>query len=225
MSFLPLPTNLNGYLTTLDPGADLVLELGSGDGRFLSRLKDAGANCLGLERRHPAAGAVCDVVGDARRVPIRPGSLSAVVAPNLVRHLSPRPDLAVWIRRWRSLLKPGGQLFVFEDDPDPTVVAQRNFRDLQRFLARLMPESRGPLLSLSRFRSLAEAGPETGWAFGHQANREAVDPKAVLSLLEGGRGDLTGAEASLGNSIRRHGVSPGRYWWAQAGALPEEAIA
>jgi len=223
MSFTPLPTSFIDHLSRLDADTDTVLELGSGEGRFSRRIAELAGGCLRLERRHPATGVVCDLVGDARFPPVRVGSVAVVVAANLVRHLAPRHRLGDWIAMWRRLLRPGGALFVLEDDPDPAVAAERNFRDLQTFLARLLPESRGSLLSWDRFRQLvgAEVGAN-GWTFGHDQNRELIDAAAVVRLIDGGRGRLTGAEAALSRAISAEGITPGRYWWACVGPLTSE---
>ncbi len=223
MSFSPLPKNFTDHLSALDPASDAVLELGSGEGRLSARIAELAGGCVRLERRRPQTGVVCDLVGDARFPPVRQRSLAVVVAANLVRHLRPRQRLGEWLESWRRLLRPDGALYILEDDPDPTVPAQRNFRDLQRFLARLLPESRGTLLGLNRFReSVASGEAAAGWTFGYQQNGVGVDPTEVLRLLSAGQGRVTGAEAALSEAISRDGIAPGRYWWARAEAPGDE---
>jgi len=219
MPFSPLPTHFIDHISRLDPNTDTVLELGSGEGHFCALLTAAGAKPLGLDLRHPGLGTVCDLVGDARRPPLRPGSLAVLVAANLVRHLVPRHRLGDIIAGWRRLLKPGGALFIFEDEPGRATPAERNFCDLQAFLAQLLPESRGPLLALSRFRKVVgdEADP-TPWTFGFQQHKdEPLNATEVMRFLSAGEGTPTGAVAGLIRSIGRDGLTPGRYWWAQVG--------
>ena len=223
MPFHPLPTIFAEEISRLDPDTDTVLELGSGEGHFRALLADLGHTCLGLERRHPASGVQCDVVGDARRPPVRAGSVSVLVAANLVRHLTPRHHLAKWVAHWRGLLKPGGALFLFEDEPSQATIGTRNFRDLQAFLARLMPETRGPLLSLARFREMVVAPEEPAqWTFGRQRNQETISATEVVRFLSGGQGTPTGPVAGLIRSIGRDGLDPGEFWWARVGPRANE---
>ncbi|MFT7699829.1 MAG: hypothetical protein ACI8S7_001662, partial [Candidatus Krumholzibacteriia bacterium] len=198
-------------------------ELGSGEGHFIGLLKARGVHCWGMDLRHPAGGVVCDLVGDARHAPIKPSSMSLVVAANLVRHITPRHRLLEYLTAWRSLLKPGGLLYLFEDEPSASLPAERNFRDLQEFLSRLMPESRGPLMSLDRFKSLLSESPDAAnWTFGCQANEVTIDATTVVRFLAAGQGSPTGKQATLLRAIGRDGVSPGRYWYARVGPVPPE---
>jgi len=223
MPFHPVPTIFAEEISRLDPDTDTVLELGSGEGHFRALLADLGHSCLGLERRLPAPGLQCDVVGDARRPPLRAGSLSVLVAANLVRHLTPRHHLAKWVAHWRGLLKPGGALFLFEDEPSQATIGARNFRDLQAFLAQLMPETRGPLLSLARFREMVVAPEETAhWTIGRQRNQETISATEVVRFLSGGQGTPTGPVAGLIRSIGRDGLDPGEFWWARVGPRENE---
>lgn len=214
MPFLPLPASVVEHLSQLDPAVDRALELGSGEGHVQDLIAAAGGQCLGLDLRHPATGTVCDLVGDARRPPVRPGSLKMLVAANLLRHLTPRHRLAEYVNSWRELLAPSGALFILEDEPSLATTAERNFRDLQEFLAQLMPESRGPLLPLARFRSDIAANAPGDWTFGTVRNRERIDATAVVRFLAGGQGTPTGPLATLIRSIGRDGLDPGCYWWA-----------
>lgn len=223
MPFHPLPTSFAEDISRRDPATDTVLELGSGDGHFQALLAGLGHRCLGLERRYMDPGVRCDVVGDARRPPLRKGSLAVLVAANLVRHLTPRQRLAQWVTRWRRLLKPDGALFLFEDEPSQATIGERNYRDLQAFLARLMPETRGPLLSLARFRELVVAPPERAqWTFGRQRNHDRISATEVVRFLSGGQGTPTGPVAGLIRSIGRDGLDPGVFWWARVGPGKKE---
>ena len=223
MPFRPLPTSFTDQLSLLDRDADTVPELGSGEGHFMALVEAEGQACVGLDLRHPALGTTCDLVGDARRPPLRPGSVKLLVAANLVRHMVPRHRLGEFVAQWRSLLKPGGHLFIFEDEPSQAPPAERNFRDLQAFLAQMMPEARGPLLSLERFRQAigAQTVPD-GWAFGYQRNQETINATEVMRFLSAGEGAASGAVAKLVRAIGRDGLDPGQFWWAQAGPLESE---
>ncbi len=182
-----------------------------------------GKHCLGLDLRHPVTGAVCNLVGDARRAPIRPGTVRLLVAANLVRHVLPRHKLGEHVAHWRSLLKSGGMLFIFEDEPSQSSAGVRNFKDLQAFLAQLMPEARGPLLSQEKFRHLVGAPtvPE-GWTFGFQRNEETINASEVMRFLSAGDGAAEGGVAKLIRAIGRDGLDPGQYWWAQVGPIQSE---
>jgi SAM-dependent methyltransferase len=218
MPFRPLPKSFTDHLARLDPEHDPVLELGSGDGAFSALLTACGVRPWRLDRLRGPSGAV-DVVGDARQAPFRSGGLAAVVAPNLVRHLAPRRDLGRWVARWRTLLKPGGRLYVFEDEPGNDTPARRNFRDLQDLLARLMPESRGPLLTARRFADLtADHVPAGDWTWGTETNAAGIDAGAVMRMLGAGAGADRGPVAGLIRRIGRDGIAPERYWWARLDA-------
>lgn len=218
MAFSPLPTRFTDLLANMEADQSTVLELGSGEGHFQSLVQKQGQQCLGLDIRSPSSGAVCDLVGDARRPPIKSGSISLLVAANLVRHLVPRHKLPQYINQWRGMLKPGGSLFIFEDEPSQATRPERNFRDLQAFLAQLMPEARGPLMPLKRFQALVEAEENPGqWQFGTQLNHETIDAGEVVRFLAAGDGVPSGAVAGLIKSIGRDGLAPGNYWWAQVG--------
>jgi SAM-dependent methyltransferase len=222
MPFSPLPRNFTDHLAGLDPASDVVLELGTGEGHFLAQARAlagaGGVACLGLDLRSPALGTVCDLVGDARRPPVRPGSVSVLVAANLVRHLVPRHRLGETIAGWRRLLKPGGVLFILEDEPGTATIAERNFRELQDFLAQLMPESRGPLLSVPRFRALLGlTSDDPQWRFGSAPNDDVIDATATVRFLTAGQGTPTGPLVGLIRSIGRDGLRPGRFWWSQVG--------
>jgi len=221
MPFGPLPDLLIKELSALSV-SDQVVELGSGEGHFVKLLQERGVKCIGIDLRHPAGGSVCDVVGDARQAPFKSGSISLLVAANLVRHLTPRYRLLERIADWRNLLSQDGALYLFEDEPSASLPAEKNFRDLQDFLARLMPESRGSLLSLDRFQRLLAETPDVGaWKFGCQSNDVTIDATAVVRFLAAGEGRHTGKEAALIRAIGRDGVSPGRFWWARVGPLAE----
>ena len=218
MSFTPLPTiftDLSGSHSgslrgSPDSDNSRNLELGCGDGRFQAEAARCGVKLWGLDLSPPAMGTTADIVGDACFPPITPGSLDLLVAPNLVRHLLAVSGGLEFLDLWLTLLKPGGSLFIFEDEPTNDTAATVNYRDLQDFLRQLVPESRGGLLPLAEFLELsAQAQPGLNWEHGLARNLQPIDSSPVLALLGPG---------PLKQSIVGEGLDPGRYWWAQASA-------
>jgi len=224
MAFAPLPTSFAKFFSANDnPEHGTVLELGVGQGCFRAGLPDSSRTYWGLDSRPRTAGTVCDLVGDARRPPVRPGSISLLIAANLVRHLVPRYRVSDCIALWRGLLAPTGRLFIFEDEPHRATAPGRNFYDLQGLLARLIPESRGGLLSCDRFRELAGVSCDCSeWTFGSSRNETQLDARAVMTFLAQGKGATEGEVARLVKAIGRQGIAPVRYWWAEVG--PKEVV-
>jgi len=210
MSFSPLPET---FRTDLDRRTDLpALELGCGDGRFTRLLREAGLPVVGMDRRPPLLGARPDLVGDAVAPPLRAASLGLLIVPNLLRQCWPPP--AGLLGRWRECLRPEGVLWILEDEPGETTPAQRNYRDLQAWLASTL---RRPLLPLREFR--ASLGAEVrAWRFGRETNRYPVaDLDVVLDLLRGSgdTGPTQGEAARLSVRIAEDGLAYGNYWWAR----------
>jgi SAM-dependent methyltransferase len=216
MSFTPLPKIFTDLCQRSVSPSPRILELGCGDGRFRDVLADHGISCWGLDLIGPEGGSVADVVGEARNLPVAPGSLDLLLVPNLLRHLAPADPALGFLDVWLEVLKPGGFLFIFEDEPVTEPHGAAHYRDLQEFLSRLMPESRGPLLSLAEFRArLAARGKSSSWIFGTARNLQTLDGSAVLAFLD----PESGSSAEIRNlqaGIRRDGLDPGVYWWARA---------
>ena len=216
MSFTPLPKTFTDFCSNLDFPVSRILELGCGEGRFRDALSDLGMTCWGLDRVHPQGGTVADVVGDAECPPLLSASLDLLVVPNLMRHMLPALADFSFLGRWLELLKPGGSLFIFEDEPGTASPAEVNYRDLQVFLARLLPESRGPLIPLAEFKVRSSSFPKSAaWEFGLVRNRQTIDAAPVLDMLGPGV-DAGGESALLARNIGRDGLDPGHYWWARA---------
>lgn len=193
------------------------MELGCGDGRFAHNLQDYDFKVWGLDRMTPAGGTVADVVGDALLPPVAARSVDILVASNLVRHLTPFAADLDFVGRWLDLLKPGGALFIFEDEPCDHPPGAVNYRDLQEFLRRMMPASRGPLLPLAQFQErLGTRWSGAAWEFGRALNCSQLDPAVVVDLLRQG-GRPKGEPGRLIRSITRDGLEPGFFWWARAG--------
>ena len=211
MSFFPLPRI---FLTDLESGADpQVVELGCGDGRFGAVIADAGVRAIGIDRRPRSCGTAADLVGDVVDPPLLPGSVQVLVAANLLRHLDlPGPDAVP--ASWTGLLRPGGVLWIFEDEPGDATAGAANYADLQSWLARLVP-GRSPLLSLASFRDCFSPGADEGWSFGLAANEYPASVDGALAVLEPDFGDVEGEAGSLADRIRADGLGYGQYWWAR----------
>lgn len=219
MSFTPLPKTFIDLCLNSDFPSPRILELGCGDGRFREVLTDSDINSWGLDRIGPYGGTVADIVGDALFPPVAPGTLDLLLAPNLCRHLASADPSLGFLARWLEILKPGGSLFIFEDEPDDTPAGVARYRDLQVFLSRLMPESRGPLLPLVEFKTRVSALEfPADWNFGLVRNLQTIDPAVVLEMLGQG-GEPEGESGRLMRAIGSDGLDPGCFWWAQASAV------
>ncbi len=208
-----------------------MVELGCGDGQFSRLLQAEGARPWRLDRRAPAAGSVADIVADALCLPLVPGSVDLLVAANLLRHLWPLPEPHPAPRTWQQCIARGGCLYIFEDEPLQQPAAARNYCRLQSFLARLLPESRCPLLPRADFtaRLPREGLGRRQWRLGYQQNRWPADATAAMALLRGegdhtvmpserslrGRQKKSDEALALIADIARDGLSYGAYWWAR----------
>jgi len=216
MSFTPLPKIFTDICLALDSSNPQILELGCGDGRFLGVLADHDIFSWGLDRIGPECGTVADLVGDALALPVAAGSLDLLLVPNLLRHLVTTDPALGFLAGWLDLLKPRGSLFIFEDEPVTEPAGAARYRDLQEFLSRLMPESRGPLLSLVDFQARAAAPCFfCNWEFGLIRNTQTIDTEVVLGFLDPGAAS-SGESDRLRTGIERDGLDPGNYWWARA---------
>jgi SAM-dependent methyltransferase len=212
--FDPIPETMT-ELCRAAPDGFRAVELGCGDGGLLARLRQCGVWCAGLDLAPRALARAVDVRGDARRPPLRAASLDLVVAANLVRHLISADPRLRFLDAWLGLLRPGGSVFVLEDEPSAEPAAA-NHRDLQAFLARLFPDGRGPLVARDAFvRALPDhlSARVAGTAVGANASRQ--DAQAAIAMLERGNPEAGGEAARLLAAIRLHGLACGRMWWLQ----------
>lgn len=216
MPFTPWPRSFVADLRRLDRRRGRALDLGCGDGALVRRLRAAGVPALGLDLGSPSLGVRADVRGDARASPFVPGGMDLLIACNLVRHLLAADPAGRFLDHWASLLRPGGRLYIFEDEPAAAPHAAANYRDLQLLLARLAPRIRGPLLPWDGFAALLRDRPQLAPAGrGCRRNLRPAHAEPVLHLLEGCAGTLDGEPSRLIAAVRRHGLSYGRYWWVR----------
>ena len=214
MSFSPLPESFLHDLQRCRAPGRRILDLGCGDGVFLAGLDTGDGLRVDLDRIGPCAGTCANVVGDALTPPLTDGTCDLVVAANLFRHIVSHDAEAGFLDRWWRLLGPGGALYLFEDEPLDQPVGARNYRDLQKFLRRLMPDRRGELVPRRSFEDIARAAdPGAVWRIGRARNQTVLDPEAVGSLLRGD-GHPTGEAARLLHTIEAEGLNCGEYWWA-----------
>lgn len=212
MPFDPLPEPLSGdraRLARRTGGGGL--DLGCGDSRLANRLSASGLPVWGLDRM---PGGSASVIAEATRLPVTEGGLDLIVAANLVRHLLAAHPEAGFLEHWWSSLRSGGVLYILEDQPDLSTAPRRNYHDLQVFLAALWGTGRGPLMGDQVLRPvIARALPVADLQWGRLTNRRRPDAGAVLELLDRGTGSGRGEVGRLRDSIERHGLDYGPYWW------------
>jgi Methyltransferase domain len=145
------------FLRGLAPGSR-VLELGAGDGRFVSRLTRAGLEARGIE---PSEGAVR--MARARGAPVEraaveeldlePASLDAVVVWHVLEHLRDPAAVTARIAGW---LRPHGRVVVAcpnLDSLQANIGGDRWFhQDVPRHLTHFTAAGLGLLLERSGFR-------------------------------------------------------------------------
>lgn len=111
-----LPTrdhDLVAQLLAHVPGDGLVLDVGSGSGRDLARVRAHGRRGVGLDRSEGlarvAARRCAVVVADARALPVADGIVDGVLALASLLHLA-RPDLPLALAEIARVLRPGGHV-------------------------------------------------------------------------------------------------------------------
>jgi hypothetical protein len=218
MPFSPVPATFIDDLDRLSRqgllGRRGILELGSGHGAFTAVLRELGHDPVTLDRAGPERGQRPLVVGDVLAPPLRRG-FGIVVAANLLRHVWPAVRSHGPVV-WRDLLADGGCLWILEDEPCARPRAARNYRDLQTLLAELQPGEHGRLLASRTFLAARDRwGWPPAWSGGEAENRWPADVEAIASMLASGDPAPGSAVSELLGSIRREGLSYGRYWWAR----------
>ncbi len=108
---------LQGCLKALgDPSGLRILDLGCGKGRFARHLKRIGADVVGLDPSSgmlAAAGGLDRVKASATRLPFGSNQFDAVIAIEVLEHLSPQGMLAA-IDEVVRVLKPGGRITIVD---------------------------------------------------------------------------------------------------------------
>lgn len=97
------------------PPNGVVLDVGSGSGRDLARIRACGRRGIGLDRSEGLARIAatrCSVlVGDARALPLANDVVDGVLALASLLHL-PRPDLPIALNEIARVLRPGGTVVI-----------------------------------------------------------------------------------------------------------------
>ncbi|MBU8871920.1 MAG: class I SAM-dependent methyltransferase [Gemmatimonadales bacterium] len=215
MSFAPLPKVFLEYLEDCNQPSARILDLGCGDGDFFTPLLPLKAQLISLDRVKPQVGTSPILVADAKHPPFRPRSMDLIVAANLFRHILFGEMKADFLENWCGLLRPGGALFLFEDEPTVFPPAARNYGQVQDFLLRLLPGERGPLLARADFEGLIGRGTVgSEWVLGLGRNDLKPDLEAIQSLLSS-NGVAPGSEVSqLLRALDQDGLAYGDFWWA-----------
>jgi SAM-dependent methyltransferase len=193
----------------------VVVDLGCGDGELGRQLVQEGVHVVGCDLTRPCLGSAADVVGDVLSLPFLDGVADLLLAGNLVRHLLLQDSQASFLRRWASCLRPGGWLFILEDEPQANSRGQANYLELQAFFRQLNPGQRGPLIDLAHFLQFGGARSLEGrWQTGKQANSWPLDTDRVIQMLRGAGAEPQGRPGALIKSLRVDGLSCTDYWWA-----------
>jgi len=222
MPFAPIPAEFQTLLTRLKtlPTAR-ILDLGCGQGEFAPIFKAHDLPFWGVDRLPSSAGVEAAIRADALQPPFLRESCDCIVAGNLVHHLLAQDRCGGFLNIWLGLLKPGGSLFIFEDEPTAENNAAGNYSLLQAFLARVMTQSRGPLLGQVEFKTLVNKNcANLKWVFGTAQNSIRPNSEKVLQMLRGQGPDPDPASEAgkLSHSIRKNGLSYGNFWWAHVHA-------
>jgi ubiquinone/menaquinone biosynthesis methyltransferase len=134
----------------LDAGVGTVLDLCAGTGDLARACRAAGRGrawiaadftpqMLQRGRRRPGAAGLHWVAADGLRLPLRDGSVDAVVVGFGVRNLA---DVREGLQEMRRVLRPGGQLVVlefFRGDPQATAAARGAPALVRSLVGRLVP--------------------------------------------------------------------------------------
>ncbi len=103
----------------LDPRAgDRILEVGCGRGHLTKRLRDLGADAIGIDANpHAAEQAVTEGVstGDAEALEFPDNTFDKIVSVHAIEHI---PDIEAAFSEMSRVLKPGGKaLFIYPAEP------------------------------------------------------------------------------------------------------------
>jgi len=178
-------------------------------------LREAGARPIASDRLPCAAFELGPALrADATAPPLR--DVPVLIAANLLRHLWDPVRGSRVTATWRDCLAPGGRLYVFEDEPAADPGPARNYRDLQAWLARLVPWRRALLPRADFERCEAVTSAPGAWSFGRTRNQFSPGNRHdVLSLLVDERGVTPEIVKPLADRIAEEGVDYGCFWWAR----------
>ncbi len=213
MSFSTLPDAFLNDLSCAQTG--LAVELGCGDGRFTRILKAAGARVVASDRNPSDAFALGHGVrADAVSPPFR--DVDLLIVANLLRHLWDEQGGSQPIDAWIECLARGGRLYIFEDEPATAPGPAHNYRDLQAFLAQVVPW-RQRLLARREFERAVQNGSRLGsWTFGLMKNQFSPPGRHnVLSLLVDECGIIAKNAAELVRKVDAAGLDYGYFWWSR----------
>ena len=208
MAFIPLPGLLvKDFLT--NPNA-VVVELGSGNSLFSDVIKSY-TQVIQLDIEPTYNSSFTQVKADAAEIPFRKASVDILLVPNLWRHLNDRLSLLDY---WQYFLSDSGIIYILEDDTVSNNIAESNYQELQKLMYGIGPSWRGELISFSDGvdRILSTAAEESSWCFGSAKNSYQVNSleKLVAMLCS-----LPDKPNRLIDSINKHGLSYGQFWWAR----------
>ncbi|HET9104845.1 MAG TPA: class I SAM-dependent methyltransferase [Solirubrobacteraceae bacterium] len=168
------------------PGAR-VIDAGAGQGRFVSRAREAGYDAWGFDP-HPRGDAVAEASFDD--APVQPGSADAVTLWHVLEHV---PDSGAALDRARDWLRPQGGLIVAVPNLaswQAAIGGERWFHlDVPRHRLHFTPEGLARLLAGHGFEVIAvehrllEHNPYGLWQT--VLNRLGRRPSWLFSLLKG----------------------------------------
>ncbi len=130
--------SLSARVVDLVPADGVVADVGCGNGVHLERLRRRGRNptIVGLDLS-PGMALVASVqapaaVADAQALPLRDGSVDAVLCLHMLYHV---PDIALAIRELRRVLRPGGLALVTTNGAGHTSELKAVMDDAARWVA------------------------------------------------------------------------------------------
>lgn len=123
---------VTAFLERLPPGAGPLLDLGCGNGRHLEVAISGGRPCLGVDVSprllaiaHGRAPSAALVLGDARSLPLRSGTVGSIIAIAVIHHLRGEEERAGAVREMARVARPGAPLLVSVWALDDPQVARR----------------------------------------------------------------------------------------------------
>lgn len=181
------------------PGDASLVEVGAGDGRFLSMLSRRGYSARGIDP-NPAGDPAVEAAA-ADRAEVEPGSLDAALLWHVLEHLAdPAADLSR-VRRW---LRPGGRIVLAVPNRaslQAWIGGDRWFhQDVPRHITHFTPEGVERLLERSGFESPVIS--------------HLLVEHNFLGMWQTLLNHLTGERNVLFRSLKRDAGNPG---WARRG--------